>query len=199
MESVTSHDLYPPPQCHKLSHFLRPPPPSGAWHTLWTAPKLYNIGEWAELTVVRKLYSGFRFSMYRTVIGLRSYLNQMAGTTRCPCPNWRYSWEKQRNITSPWPESNRRWTAVQWIVLYNIPLVHQSLKRTTDTSVLFNIPLTRLDISFITLCCHVISNFQLQIFFSSFIIIITVIVSTLIFLCKPGLDGCFPVTSRAHK
>ena len=28
MESVTSHDLYPPPSpCHKLSHFLRPPPP----------------------------------------------------------------------------------------------------------------------------------------------------------------------------
>ena len=26
MESVTSHDLYPLP-CHKLSHFLRPPPP----------------------------------------------------------------------------------------------------------------------------------------------------------------------------
>ena len=39
MESVTSHDLYPPPlACHKLSHFLRPPPPSGACHTLWTAP-----------------------------------------------------------------------------------------------------------------------------------------------------------------
>ena len=26
MESVTSHDLYPLP-CHKLPHFLRPPPP----------------------------------------------------------------------------------------------------------------------------------------------------------------------------
>ena len=38
IESVTSHDLYPPPSV-KLSHFLRPPPPSGAWHTLWTAPK----------------------------------------------------------------------------------------------------------------------------------------------------------------
>ena len=25
--SVTSHDLYPPLPCHKLSHFLRPPPP----------------------------------------------------------------------------------------------------------------------------------------------------------------------------
>ena len=38
IESVTSHNLYPPSPCHKLSHFLRPPPPSGAWHTLWTAP-----------------------------------------------------------------------------------------------------------------------------------------------------------------
>ena len=28
IESVTSHNLYPPPPpCHKLSHFLRPPPP----------------------------------------------------------------------------------------------------------------------------------------------------------------------------
>ena len=27
MESVTSHDLYPLSHCHKLSHFLRPPPP----------------------------------------------------------------------------------------------------------------------------------------------------------------------------
>ena len=37
----------PPLPCHKLSHFLRPPPPSGAWHTLWTAPRepllLYKI------------------------------------------------------------------------------------------------------------------------------------------------------------
>ena len=29
--------------CHKLSHFLRPPSPIGAWHTLWTAPKM----QWA--------------------------------------------------------------------------------------------------------------------------------------------------------
>src|SRR6218665_908052 len=26
--SVTSHALYPPPPCHKLSHLLGPPPPS---------------------------------------------------------------------------------------------------------------------------------------------------------------------------
>ena len=41
IESVTSHDLYPLP-CHKLSHFLRPLP-LGAWHTLWTAPKVGYI------------------------------------------------------------------------------------------------------------------------------------------------------------
>ena len=35
---VWRHMIFPPPPCHKLSHFLRPPPPSGAWHTLWTAP-----------------------------------------------------------------------------------------------------------------------------------------------------------------
>ena len=38
-DSVTSHDLYPPPpvtNCHTFSN----PLPLGAWHTLWTAPSL---------------------------------------------------------------------------------------------------------------------------------------------------------------
>ena len=40
---VWRHIIFTPPPspCHKLSHFLRPPPPSGAWHTLWTAPYLF--------------------------------------------------------------------------------------------------------------------------------------------------------------
>ena len=42
MKSVTSHDLYPPlSQTVTLS---QTPPPSGAWHTLWTAPL------WVSLT-----------------------------------------------------------------------------------------------------------------------------------------------------
>ena len=45
IESATSHDLYPP--CHKLSHFLRSPPPFGAWHTLWTALK--EEGAWIDV------------------------------------------------------------------------------------------------------------------------------------------------------
>ena len=40
---VWRHMIFTPSPCHKLSHFLRPPPPSGAWHTLWTAPKLWNL------------------------------------------------------------------------------------------------------------------------------------------------------------
>ena len=39
---VWRHMISPPPPCHKLSHFLRPPPPFGAWHTFWTAPLKYE-------------------------------------------------------------------------------------------------------------------------------------------------------------
>ena len=68
-----TQSLPPPSPCHKLSHFLRPPPPLGAWHTLWTAPK---VPESPNFLRPAQRYDDFKPSKTAVVL--------IAGVTRGP-------------------------------------------------------------------------------------------------------------------
>ena len=79
----------PPSPCHKLSHFLRPLPPSGAWHTLWTAP--VEIQRWSsDIT--------FAFCPWRTGSRLTSYTRSWGSIV---------VWIKADLSLHPWPQGRK--------------------------------------------------------------------------------------------
>ena len=53
-----------PLPCHKLSHFLRPPP-LGAWHTLWTSPQCQiHLQSWLINPLVPEFFCNFFLSHF---------------------------------------------------------------------------------------------------------------------------------------